>query len=93
MDSFRAPRRVEGPRLSPRPRREGPVEAIQGGELPIPPCRFQQVLSKLLDFSDCGHEVIIVGAHVEASKERTRSDHPNYATECLEHRCFNEFRW
>ena len=40
MDSFRARRRVEGPRLSPR-RREGPAEAIQGGELPIPPCRFQ----------------------------------------------------
>ena len=71
MDSLRARRRAEGLRLCPRPRREGLVEAIQVGELPGPLCRFQTSLRKLLDFSDCGHEAIIVSSHVEASEART----------------------
>jgi hypothetical protein len=38
------------------------------------PVVFRQVLSKLLDFCDCGHGAIIIGSLVEASEQRTPFD-------------------
>ncbi len=50
MDSLRGRHRAEAPRLCLRPRRGGPVEATQAGELPKRPCRSQTSLERAFQF-------------------------------------------